>query len=338
MSDKNLRDWYPERVAFNKGMIDAAGSDLHKLYFEECGNPEGKPVLWFHGGPGSGIFGKHGRQFDPEYYRIVLFDQRGAGQSIPFADTRENTTQDLIADAEKIREHLGIDKWAVVAGRSWGSTMSTLYAQAHPERVESLLLIAMFLCDRKANQWLFQEGASHIYPEAWEGFTKLIPPEERHDMFGAYQKRIFGDDKAVAEAAAQAWSTWEANTLSVRPDQSLIDDVTTPAVTLSIARLECHYLRQGGFIEEGQILRDAHKIAHIPTTIVHGRYDMNCQFDNAYRLHNALPNSKLMTVDVGGHAANDPETVHIQVMAADALKKIEHSPSVAFKTAKSTPQ
>ncbi len=311
------RDFYPERVSFAQHRLQV--SDIHNLYIEECGNPQGIPVIWCHGGPGSGCYPSHGRQFDPAYYRVILFDQRGSGKSTPFADIRENTTHDLIEDMEKIRAHLGIDRW-VVAGRSWGTTLSLLYAQKHPQHVAALFLVAVFLCDKRANQWLFQDGASHVYPEAWSDFEAIVPPEQRTDMFGAYRRMLFGDDRSLGEKAACAWSMWEAHTLSVLPDPSLIDTLSAPDAMLSLARLECHYLGHNGFIQEGQILRDAPKIAPIPATIIHGRHDMNCLYDNAWRLHKVLPASELVTVEMGGHASNDPATIDAQVKAADALR------------------
>lgn len=314
----DLRTWYPERVPFKTHRLKV--SDIHNLYIEECGNPEGKPVVWLHGGPGSGLFPSHGRQFDPSFYRIILFDQRGAGQSTPYADVRENTTQHLIADIEKIREMLGLERW-IVAGRSWGSTLALLYAEAHPERVAALFLAAIFLCDKPSIHWLFQDGASHIYPEAWADFVALVPESSRGDIMGAYKQMLLGADEPLAIRAAQAWSLWEANTLSVLPDPSLVESCTSDAVTLSLARLECHYLGNGGFIEDGQILRDTPKIASIPAKIIHGRYDMNCTYDNALRLHRALPQSELITIALGGHAVNEAATIDAQIRATDDLKR-----------------
>ncbi|MDD9900508.1 MAG: prolyl aminopeptidase [Alphaproteobacteria bacterium] len=315
-----LRNLYPERAVFKTHRLPV--SDIHELYVEECGNPEGQPVLWCHGGPGGGLFPAHGRAFDPTLCRVILFDQRGAGQSTPFADTRQNTTQDLISDIEKIRTHLGIDKW-IVAGRSWGTTLSLLYAEAHPDRVQGLFLAAVFLCDKKSSHWLFQDGASRVFSEAWADFEALVPESKRDDMTGAYHDMMFGTDTKRAIQAARAWSTWEAHTVSLLPDENILNDFTNEGVMLAIAKLECHYLgnpaHPPGFVAEGQILRDAHRIAHIPTAIIHGRYDMNCLYDGAYRLHKALPESKLFTVDRGAHAANDPETIDAQVRAADML-------------------
>ena len=314
-----LRNWYKEREIYNREALRV--SDIHELYIEECGNPDGVPVLWCHGGPGSGIFPDHGRQFDPEYYRIILFDQRGAGKSTPFADIRENTTQDLILDIEKIRKHLNIDKW-IVAGRSWGTTLSLLYAQDYPEHVSAIYLGAVFLCDDQSCDWLFQEGAGKIFAEEWDKFIEIIPENERGNIMEAYKKLIFSDDDDVAMDAARRWSIWEANTVSIIPDDDIISMFESDEVMLALARFECHYLSQRGFLEENQIINNASKIAHIPTEIIHGRYDINCLFDNAYRLHQVLPKSNLTIVDVGAHASSDPETIDAQIRAADRLKDI----------------
>jgi len=314
-----LRDFYPERKIYNTERLKV--SEIHELYIEECGNPNGVPVLWCHGGPGSGIFPDHGRQFDPEYYRIILFDQRGSGKSTPFADIRDNTTQDLISDIEKIREFLGIDKW-IVSGRSWGTTLALLYAQAYPDNVNGLFLGAVFLCDDYSCNWLFQDGAGRVFSEAWEKFIEIIPENERNNIMEAYKIRMFSDDEVVALDAAMRWSIWEAGVVSIVPDDNIISMFSSEGIMLALARLECHYLSQRGFIEENQILNNAHKIAHIPTEIIHGRYDINCLFDNAYRLHQALPKSNLTAVAMGAHASNDPETIDAQVRAADRLKEI----------------
>ncbi|MEJ0063774.1 MAG: prolyl aminopeptidase [Alphaproteobacteria bacterium] len=312
-----MRDWYPERKPYATHRLKV--SSLHELHIEECGNPKGEAVIWLHGGPGSGLYRNHGRQFDPEFYRIILFDQRGSGQSTPYADVRENTTRDLIADIEKIREYFGISRW-LVAGRSWGATLALLYAQAHPERVTALFLAAIFLCDTQSIRWLFQDGASRIYSQAWEEYVALVPPEKRGDIMKAYGDMLLGENQEIALKAARAWSIWEGHTCSVLPDPGFVADFAADNAVLSLARLEHHYLSRGGFVEEGHILKNAHKIAHIPVKIVHGRYDMNCTYDNAWKLHQALPKSELITIPLGGHATNDPATVDAQIRAADALK------------------
>ena len=314
-----MRDWYPERKVFATHRLRV--SDLHELHIEQSGNPVGKPVLFNHGGPGTGILKNHARQFDPDFYRIIQFDQRGAGKSTPYADIRENTSQHLISDIEKIRKFLGIEKW-IVAGRSWGATLSLLYAEAYPKVVLALYLPAVFLCDRRSSLWLFQDGASRIFSEEWSRFEELIPLEKRGDMMSAYKDLLFSDDSKVAHQAALAWSRWEAITVSMLPDQEILDSFASPEVTLALARLECHYLLNGGFIAEGQILADAHIISHIPTKIIHGRYDMNCTHDGAEQLHRALDNSELITVPLGGHVANDPVTIDAQIRAAEALKEL----------------
>jgi proline iminopeptidase len=314
-----LKPLYPERKIFKTHRLKV--SNLHELHIEESGNPDGKPVLFNHGGPGTGIAKDHARQFDPAFFRVIQFDQRGAGKSTPYADIRENTTPDLIADIEKIRKHLQIDDW-VVGGRSWGVTVSVLYAEAYPERIKALYLPAVFLSDKHSINWLFQDGASHVFPEAWEKFVALVPTQKRNNIMAAYKDMLFGNDQELGIRAARNWSEWEANVSSVIPDQSIVDHFTSDSVMLALARFECHYLFNGGFIEEGQIIRDAHRIAHIPAKIIHGRYDMNCTYDNATKLRSALPNSELITLPLGGHACNDPETTDRQVRAADAIKTI----------------
>lgn len=310
-----LKPFYPPLKIYKEHRLRV--SDIHELHIQESGDPEGVPVLFNHGGPGGGINETHGRQFNPEHYRLIQFDQRGSGKSTPYADIRENTTQDLINDIEAVREHLGISSW-IVAGRSWGTTLSLLYAQAHRMQVRALYLAAVFLCDRQSINWLFQEGASRVYPQQWEDFVSIIPEAQRGNLMAAYQQLLNHPDSQVAENAARHWSTWEAHTCTILPDEDAVAHFTSPGVMLAISRLECHYLSNGGFIQEGQILRDIEAIEHIPTTIIHGRYDMNCTFDNAWRLHKALPKSKLIVVPVGGHSASDDDTIDKQIRAADA--------------------
>jgi proline iminopeptidase len=317
-----MRALYPERKIFATHRLKV--SDIHELHIEESGNPNGKPVLFNHGGPGAGIFKDHARQFDPDFFRIIQFDQRGAGKSTPYADIRENTTAHLIDDIEKIRAYLGVESW-IVGGRSWGTTLSLLYAQAHPKRVKALFLAAVFLAGKQETDWLLQEGAGHVYPEQWAKFIALVPREKRNQIMKAYGDLLFGKDQAIASQAARSWSVWEAHTCSVLPDAHLYEHFGEDSVALALARFEYHYLSQGAFIEEGQIVRDAHLIAHIPTKIIHGRYDMNCTFDNAVLLKQALPNAELIEVPLGGHAANDADTIDKQVRAADALKDIYKS-------------
>lgn len=313
----SLKTYYPLRKIYKNYRIQV--SDLHELYVEECGNPNGVPVVWCHGGPGSGLFPDHGRMFDPDYYRLILFDQRGSGKSTPFAEIKENTSQHLISDLEVIREKLNIDKW-LVAGRSWGTTLSLLYAQAYPERVLGLALFAVFLCDDRACNWLFQDGAGRVYTEAWADFLALVPATQQNDIMTAYKDLMFGDDQELAVEASRRWSTWEAKTLTLKQDASNVDLFTSDQVMLAISRLECHYLSQRGFLRENQIISDANRIAHLPVQIVHGRYDMNCLHDNAWRLSRALPKAILHTVPQGAHAASDPETIDAQVRAADSFK------------------
>lgn len=315
-----MRDWYPERKVFASHRLHV--SALHELHIEQSGNPKGKPVLFNHGGPGTGIMTNHGRQFDPDHYHVIQFDQRGSGKSTPYADIRENTTEHLISDIEAIRQLLGIEKW-IVAGRSWGATLSLLYAEAHPERVVALYLPAVFLCDKQSISWLFQDGASRIFFEEWSLFEEPVAKNKRYDMLAAYKELLFSDDEKLATRAALAWSRWEAYTVSMLPDKSVVESFTSESVMLALARFECHYLANGGFIKEGQIIERAHSISHIPTKIIHGRYDMNCTHDNAVRLHKVLPQSELITVPLGGHVANEPASIDAQIRAADSLKSLK---------------
>ncbi len=244
------------------------------------------------------------RWFDPTVYRIVTFDQRGCGRSTPHASLDRNTTWDLVADMERIREHLGIDKW-VLFGGSWGSTLSLAYAQTHPERVHALILRGIFLCRPQEIQWFYQEGASRLFPDYWEDYLAPIPQEERHDLVDAFYRRLAGADQIAQMHAAKAWSVWEGRTATLRPNGQVIERFSEPQRALSIARIECHYFVNNAFLEENQLLRDMHKIAHIPGVIVHGRYDVVCPLDNAWALHQAWPNSELSIIRDAGHAAGE---------------------------------
>jgi len=295
----------------------------HVLHVEECGEPKGVPVLFVHGGPGSGCEPYHRRFFDPEKYRIILFDQRGAGRSSPHAELENNTTQALVADMETIREYLGIDKW-VLFGGSWGSTLSLVYAETYPERVHGLILRGIFLCRPEEVAWFYQEGASRIFPDLWQDFIRPIPEAERGDLLEAYHRRLTGDDEVGRMAAAKAWSIWEGRTANLQPRQSVVDHFSDPYTALSLARIEAHYFMHDAFLEENQILRDIDRMRDIPATIVQGRYDIICPMQSAWELHQAWPMSELHVIPDAGHSATEPGTVNALIKATrKMLLKLE---------------
>jgi proline iminopeptidase len=279
-------------------------SDLHSLYVEECGNPEGVPVVFLHGGPGGNCQPGHRRFFDPERYRIILFDQRGAGKSKPYASLQENTSQHLIEDIEKIRQSLSIEKW-VVFGGSWGSTLSLLYAQSHPERVLGLIVRGIFLARDRDVEWFYQGGAAKIFPEAWAHFLEPVAEDERDDLISAYHRRLTSDNEIVRMGAAKAWSVWEGNAATLIPDRQIVNHFSDPHIALSIARIECHYFYNRSFLQPDQILTDMDKINHLPGFIIHGRYDMICPVEQALSLHRRWPESRLRIIDNAGHAATE---------------------------------
>lgn len=298
------------------------------LYVDECGSPGGLPVVFVHGGPGAGCDALSRRFFDPNLYRIITFDQRGAGRSTPYASLENNTTWDLVADLERIREHLGIDKW-VVFGGSWGSTLALAYAQAHAERVHALILRGIFLCRPQDFHWFYQEGASRLFPDYWQDYLAPIPPEERGDLIQAFYKRLTGSDEIAQMQAAKAWSCWEGRTASLRPNPKLVESFHERA--LAIARIECHYFVNDAFLEPDQLIRDMPRIAHLPGIIVHGRYDVICPLDNAWALHQAWPNSELQIIRDAGHAASEPGIADALVRAASeiALRLLDLPPEEA---------
>lgn len=297
-------------------------SNIHELYVEESGNRHGQPVVFVHGGPGGGTEGWHRQFFDPKRYRIVLFDQRGCGRSTPHAELRENTTWDLVADMERIREHLAIDRW-VVFGGSWGSTLGLAYAQTHPERVKAMVLRGIFLMRPEELRWFYQEGANWIYPDAWEPYEKLIPPAERHDMMAAYHRRLTGSDRALRAAAARAWSTWEGSTSKLMSNLDMIAHYGVEAFADAFARIECHYFVNGGFLRSPtQLLDDVPRIRRIPALIVQGRYDVVCPMRSAWDLYRAWPEAKLQIVPDAGHAASEPGILSCLIEATDRFASV----------------
>ncbi|MCH9687706.1 MAG: prolyl aminopeptidase [Deltaproteobacteria bacterium] len=312
---RGRRSFYPDIEPFDTGTL--AVSDLHTIYYEQSGNPNGKPVVFVHGGPGGGTDAKQRRFFNPAKYRIILFDQRGCGRSTPHAELRDNTTWHLIADMEAIRETLGIDKWQVFGG-SWGSTLSLAYAQKHPERVTELVLRGIFMLRRKELKWFYQEGASAIFPDTWEGYLAAIPTEEHGDLMAAYYKRLTSDDPKARLAAAQAWSVWEASTSFLMQSTDYMNHAGEDEFALAFARIECHYFVNGGFFEqEDQLLRDVGLIRHIPTVIVQGRYDVVCPMMSAWDLHRAWPEAELKVIPNAGHSAYEPGIVDGLIEATD---------------------
>ncbi len=312
------RTLYPETKPWDSGMLPV--SDLHTLYYEQCGNPHGKPVVFLHGGPGAGCNPKCRRFFDPAAYRIVLFDQRGCGRSTPHAELRENTTWDLVADIERLRRHLRIERWQVFGG-SWGSTLALAYAETHPDRVTELVLRGIFLLRRAELEWFYQDGCSMLFPDAWEPYLAMIPEAERGDMMAAYHRRLTSHDPAVRLAAARAWSVWEASTSFLLQNQDYIASSAGDEFALAFAGIENHYFVNRGFFEhDDQLLRDAHRLRDIPGVIVQGRYDVVCPLRSAWDLHRAWPQAKLEIVPDAGHSAFEPGITDALVRATDGFR------------------
>ncbi len=312
------RTFYPEIEPFNAGMLDV--SDLHSLYFEESGNPDGKPAVFLHGGPGAGSNPKHRRLWDPAAYRIIVFDQRGCGRSTPHAELRENTTWDLVADLERLRDHLGIEQWQVFGG-SWGSTLALAYSQTYPDRVTEIILRGIFLLRPWEIQWFYQEGASALFPDLFEAYRDHVAPEEQHDLMSAYHQRLKSDDPAVVSAAAAAWSTWEGSTLSLLPRPDLVETFTNDHLAVSLARIESHYFVNDGWFEsEDQLLRNVDWIRDIPAVIVHGRYDVITPIQNAWDLKQAWPEAELIITPDAGHSFDEPANLDALIRATDRFR------------------
>ena len=312
-----MRTLYPDIQPFDTGTLKV--DERHTLYYEQCGNPDGKPVVLLHGGPGGGCSDKMRRFHDPEKYRIVLFDQRGSGRSTPHADLVDNTTWHLVEDIEKLRVKLGIDTWQVFGG-SWGSTLALAYAETHPKRVTELVLRGIFMLRRWELEWFYQEGANRLFPEAWEHYLKAIPVTERHDLISAFHRRLTSDDEPTRLAAAKAWSVWEGATSFLHIDEDFANSHEDPKFALAFARIENHYFVNSGFFEvDDQLLRDVGNIAEIPGVIVHGRYDVVCPVRNAWDLHKAWPKAELVVTPASGHSAFEAENVDALVRATDGF-------------------
>jgi proline iminopeptidase len=309
------RTLYPEIQPYRTGRLRV--SALHELYFEESGNPAGKPVVFLHGGPGGGTEPKYRRYFDPAEYRIILFDQRGCGKSTPFASLEENTTWHLVSDIEALREHLAIDRWQVFGG-SWGSTLALAYAETHAARVTELVLRGIFLIRREEIRWFYQEGTSWIYPDAWQEYIGHIPEAERGDLLHAYYRRLTSTDIEVQRAAAKIWSVWEGRTSSLIPNAEIIARTGGSEFSLAFARIEAHYFVHDAWLTGNKaLLANVSRIRHIPAVIVQGRYDVVCPVKSAWDLHAAWPEAELCIVPDAGHAASEPGIVHELVSATD---------------------
>jgi proline iminopeptidase len=313
-----LRTLYPVIEPFDTGRLKV--SDIHEIYYEQCGNPNGKPAVFLHGGPGGGLVPAYRQFHDPGAYRIVLFDQRGSGQSTPHASLEQNTTWDLVSDIEKLREHLGIDKWQVFGG-SWGSTLSLAYAETHPERATELVLRGIFLTRPKEIKWFYQEGASWIFADVWEEYLKVIPESERDDMVSAYYRRLTSDDEQVRIEAARAWSIWEGSTSRLFFDYKSIEKFADPQFALAFARIECHYFMNNCFFEtENHLIENIGKVRHIPGVIVQGRYDVVCPMTSAWDLHRAWPEADLQITPDAGHSIMEPGNTSALVEATDRFR------------------
>ena len=310
---------YPEIEAHRTGKLRV--SDVHEIYYEESGNPNGKPVVFLHGGPGGGTEPKYRRFFNPREYRIVMFDQRGCGKSTPHASLVENTTWYLVSDIEALRKHLGITRWQVFGG-SWGSTLALAYAEKHPEAVTEMVLRGIFLLREQEIQWFYQRGAGAIFPDAWEHYLAPIPESERGDLLHAYHRRLTSDDPAVRTEAARAWSTWEGGTSRLHPDPQLVARFGNELFALAFARIECHYFVNKGFMRsDAQLLEDVGRVRKIPAVIVQGRYDVVCPMESAWALHRAWPEAEFTVVPDAGHSAHEPGITRALISATDKFAK-----------------
>lgn len=307
---------YPEVEPYARHRLTVESP--HELYLEESGNPEGIPVLVVHGGPGGGCEDYYRRFFDAERFRILLLDQRGAGRSTPLAELAGNTTQSLVEDMEQVRQFLGIEQWLLFGG-SWGSTLSLVYAETHPERVLGLILRGIFLCRPQDIRWFYQDGAGRIFPDYWADYLAPIPVAERSEMVAAYHRRLTSENELEQIQAAKAWSVWEGRCATLQPNPRVVEHFAHPHTAIALARIECHYFMNQAFLEPGQILRDAGRLAGIPGIIIHGRYDMVCPLDNAFALSSAWPQADLRIIRDAGHSASEPAITDALMRAVDDL-------------------
>jgi proline iminopeptidase len=311
---QELRALYPPIDPYATGHLDVG--DGHTIYYERCGKPGGKPAVFLHGGPGGGISPDHRRLFDPQFYDVLLFDQRGCGRSTPYADLNANTTWHLVADIEKLRHVAGVEKWLVFGG-SWGSTLALAYAETHPQHVSELVVRGVYTVTKAEIDWYYQFGVSEMFPEKWQRFLAPIPPDERHDMVTAYHKRLNAEDRAQQLEAAQAWSIWEGETITLLPNAQYTKAFSDAHFALAFARIENHFFYHNAWLEDGQLLRDAYKLHGIKGTIVHGRYDMPCPARYAYQLHQAWPDADYHLIEGAGHAFNEPGILDALIRATD---------------------
>ncbi|MBK9656774.1 MAG: prolyl aminopeptidase [Rhodanobacteraceae bacterium] len=314
------REFYPEIEPYETGRLPVG--DGHELYFEQCGNPSGKPVVFLHGGPGAGCSTSARRFFNPDKYRIVLFDQRGCGRSTPHASLVANTTWHLVADIERLRKHLAIERWQVFGG-SWGSTLALAYAQTHPQQVTQLVLRGIFMLRRWELEWFYQSGADAIFPDAWDDYLAAIPEVERGDLMSAYHRRLTSTDPAVQLEAAKAWSVWEGRTSYLFQDPNHVEASAADLFALAFARIECHYFVNGGFFDrDDQLLANAYRLKGIPAVIVQGRYDVVCPLRSAWDLHQAWPEADLRIVPDAGHSALEAGNTHELILATDRFADV----------------
>ncbi|MGI9521003.1 MAG: prolyl aminopeptidase [Hyphomicrobiaceae bacterium] len=310
------RQAYPPNEPYDCGMLDVG--DGHHIYWELCGNPRGRPAVFLHGGPGGGCSPEHRRLFDPNRYRILLFDQRGCGRSRPNASIDANTTWHLVRDMERLRSKFEVENWLVLGG-SWGSALALAYAETHPDRVSALVLRGVFTLRREELLWYYQQGASWLFPDKWERFLQPIPKGERGDLMSAYQSRLNSVDEAVRLEAARAWSLWEGETITLVPDDALSQQHGSDEFALAFARIENHYFQNGGFFEEGKLLRDAHRITDIPGAIIQGRYDVATPAHTAWELKQIWSKAVFHLVADAGHAFNEPGILHYTIEATDSF-------------------
>ena len=311
-----MRSLYPPIEPFASGHLDVG--DGHRIYWERCGTPGAKPAVFLHGGPGGGFSPEHRRLFDPARYDLLLFDQRGCGQSTPHASLDANTTWHLVADIERLRAMMGVDQWLVFGG-SWGSTLALAYAQTHRAQVSELVLRGIFMIRQSEIDWYYQEGASRIYPDKWERFVAPVPETERGDLVAAYRQLLTGDDPAARIAAARAWSVWEGETVRLLPDPALSAVHDADDFALAFARIENHYFTHRGWLDDGQLIANAAILADIPGVIIHGRYDMACPAETAWALHKAWPQARFELIEGAGHAYNEPGILDALIRATDGF-------------------
>ncbi|MEG3176450.1 prolyl aminopeptidase [Sphingomonas sp. RB3P16] len=310
----DLRTLYPEIEPYATGMLHVG--DGHTIAYERCGTPGATPAVFLHGGPGGGISPSHRRLFDPTRYDVLLFDQRGCGRSTPHASLEANTTWHLVEDIERMRALVGVERWLVFGG-SWGSTLALAYAETHPERVSALILRGIYTATPAELAWYYQFGVSEMFPDKWAGFVAPIPEAERGNMIQAYRRILTGDDAAAQLEAAKAWTIWEGETITLLPDPAMTEAFQDGHFALAFARIENHFFAHNAWLEDGQLLRDAGKLAGIPGTIVHGRYDMPCPARYAFALHQAWPEADFHLIEGAGHAYSEPGILDQLIRATD---------------------